>query len=206
MPEISCIKDIALTMAALSSIYVGLAGLDTWKRQLRGNNEYILAKSASIALYELREAIILVRSPFYHPDVKTPNTDELRKLDDQQWKQLESDIILQEHHKSLKKIKVAEEKLKSCLLEIEAILGLRFSKEIEPISSLINELSFAKREVWLHNAKLRGGSNNFNDKDYEKIEDFEKTLYKNSVDKDEYMEKLERAILDIKTILKPYIE
>jgi len=108
MLGITCIKDIALTMAALSSIYVGFAGINAWKRQLRGNNEYLLAKSASIALYELRETIILVRSPFYHPDVKTPSRDELRKFDDQQWKQLDSDIISQEHHKFLKKIKAAE--------------------------------------------------------------------------------------------------
>ena len=183
MLGITCIKDIALTMAALSSIYVGFAELSAWKRQLRGNKEYILAKSASIALYELREIIILVRSPFYHPDVKIPNSDELRKFDDQQWKQLESEIILQEHHKCLKKIKAAEKKLKSCLLEIEAILGVCFSKKIEPISNLINELSFAKNEVWLHNAKLRSGFTNFTNKDNDRIKDFEKTLYKNSEDK-----------------------
>lgn len=206
MLEISCIKDIALTMAALSSIYVGWEGLNTWRRQLRGNNEYLLAKSACIALYELREAIFLIRSPFYHPDIKIPDPDELRKFDDQQWKQLESGISLQEHRKCLKKVKVAEKKLKSCLLEIEAILGVCFSKKIEPISNLVSELFFAKNEVWLHNAKLNAGFNNFKEKDYERIENLKKILYKNPDGTDEYMENLERAIVDIKAAIKPYIE
>jgi len=85
-------------------------------------------------------------------------------------------------------------------------LGVCFSKKIEPISNLISELSFAKSEVWLHNVKLNAGFNNFKEKDYERIAGFEKILYKNADGTDEYMENLERAILDIKATLKPYIE
>lgn len=72
---LNCVKDIALTLAAFSSIYVGLTGLETWKRQLKGDTEYQLLKNACIALYELRELIKKV----YRPKVKPATLDESDK-------------------------------------------------------------------------------------------------------------------------------
>jgi hypothetical protein len=200
---ITTIKDFALTIAAVSSVYVGLSGLHAWKRQLHGSNKYILEKNACIALYELREVINLIRSSNYHPEVKQPTIDELSKYDERQWKQLESNNYSQARRKCLKKIKVAEKKLKSCLIEIEAVLGVKFSTKIEPISSLINEFSFANSEVWLYTVKQLNGQFSFDEKENHRIKEFNKILYKNPDDKDEYMEKFEKAISDIRNVLKP---
>jgi hypothetical protein len=75
------IKDAVLTGAAIVAGYVGLRGLGTWRRQLKGNTEYELAKSLLKAVYELREAIVSARFPFMiylrEPDMsdeKAPGT------------------------------------------------------------------------------------------------------------------------------------
>jgi hypothetical protein len=56
-------KDIILIFAAIIAIYVGIYGLGTWRRQLKVNTEYQLAKNILVAVYELREAISNVRCP-----------------------------------------------------------------------------------------------------------------------------------------------
>lgn len=54
---VSVAKDIILAFAAIVASYVGIKGLGTWRRQLKGNAEYELAKNILTAIYELREAI-----------------------------------------------------------------------------------------------------------------------------------------------------
>jgi len=50
-------KDLVLMAAAIVASYVGIKGLGSWRRQLRGNAEYQLAKNILAAIYELREAV-----------------------------------------------------------------------------------------------------------------------------------------------------
>ena len=115
--ELTEIKDIALTLAAFSSIYVGIAGLSAWKRQLQGNTEYVLAKGVLTALYELRGAIDLARNGFqsYYPDLPA---EELNKLDpkEKQWL-----IISNGYRKRWDAITLADAKFKSCLIEVEVV-------------------------------------------------------------------------------------
>ncbi len=72
--SIPLLKDIALIAAAIIAIYVGIKGLGTWRRQLRGNTEYTLAKNVLTAIYELREAISSVRFwiSFHSPGLDLP--------------------------------------------------------------------------------------------------------------------------------------
>jgi hypothetical protein len=57
------IKDIILSLAALTGAIVAVRGLSAWKRQLSGKAEYGLAHRLLRATYRLREAVCLVRRP-----------------------------------------------------------------------------------------------------------------------------------------------
>jgi hypothetical protein len=78
-------KDIILAVAAIVAAYVGLRGLGTWQRQLRGNTEYQLAKSILASAYEVREAIAFVRHPLMEhsrePDLPQATLKELSARD-----------------------------------------------------------------------------------------------------------------------------
>jgi hypothetical protein len=50
-------KDAVTMFAAGVAVYVGLTGLQTWQRQLRGNAEYDLARRVLVSVYKLRAAI-----------------------------------------------------------------------------------------------------------------------------------------------------
>jgi len=202
------IKDFAITIAAFSSIYVGISGLKTWKRQLKGNNEYNLAVKAIVSLYELREVVIQVRNPFYQLNVELPAYDVLCKFDTEQWEQLDSYNIRKQQHELLKMIKIAERNLKSCLTEIDVALGDNLQDKIEPISILINEFIYAKNEVWLYNIQRAKNNTLFNEKDHERIKNLEKITYRDIDDKvkDDFMEKFEIAILGVKNALEFYLK
>lgn len=200
--ELAEIKDVALTMAAISSIYVGISGLNTWKRQLHGNTEYAVAKNALITLYELREAIDLARDRFqyYSPDL---SPEEWDKLDDQkkQWLQ-----IFENYKQRREKIAIAEQKFKACLIEMETVWGREFLEKTGSLSELINDLYFAISEHHLYILK-QAFKLPLDEKEFEKMKSHEEISFKSlRGDKDEYMNKLENSISDIENVLRPTIQ
>lgn len=65
METIGMIKDIALTAAALVGAWVALKGLNAWREQTCGKDEYALAKRILSAIYRYEIAAAHVRDPFY---------------------------------------------------------------------------------------------------------------------------------------------
>lgn len=57
------LQDIVIAAAAVTGAIVAVAGLKTWKRQLRGRAEYELARRLLKAAYELRDSIVSFRRP-----------------------------------------------------------------------------------------------------------------------------------------------
>ncbi len=64
LPILSALKEILVTAAATTGAIVALLGLNAWRRQLSGKTEYDVALRFLRAVYRLRDAIGLVRSPF----------------------------------------------------------------------------------------------------------------------------------------------
>ncbi|MFZ4504671.1 MAG: hypothetical protein ACOYM1_12060 [Methylovulum sp.] len=199
--ELTEIKDIALTLAAFSSIYVGIAGVYAWKRQLQGNTEYVLAKGVLTALYELRGAIDLARNGFqsYYPDLPA---EELNKLDpkEKQWL-----IILNGYRKRWDTITLADAKFKSCLIEVEVVWGRDLITKTKPLSSLMNELFFAMNECCIYDFNRTFNPRVPTDEEFAQFKKSEKILYKSFDEEDAYMKRLEKVISDIENVLKPHI-
>jgi hypothetical protein len=63
-PIISILKDVSSISAACVAMYVALKGLQAWKRQLRGNADFDLARRFLRATYGVRHAVQLARAPF----------------------------------------------------------------------------------------------------------------------------------------------
>lgn len=64
------LKELLLVAAAITGGIVAVSGLRTWKRQLKGQSEYELARRLLLAIYRLRDAFRAARSPlmFVPPD------------------------------------------------------------------------------------------------------------------------------------------
>lgn len=69
---ISVISAITVALAAVVAAHAAKRGLDTWRLQMRGKNEYKIARDLLVSLYKYRDAICEVRQPW-------SNYPELRK-------------------------------------------------------------------------------------------------------------------------------
>jgi hypothetical protein len=66
-PEyITIIKDIVTIIGAFFAAFIAWQGLSTWRRQLRGNSRYELARRLLLSAYKLRDAVQEMRSPGMH--------------------------------------------------------------------------------------------------------------------------------------------
>jgi hypothetical protein len=134
-------KDIILTVAAIIAAYVAIKGLGTWRRQLKGNTEYKLAKNILTAVYELREAISAVRHPFMRysqePDLPKEKLKELSARE-KNWQ-----ALVQVYQKRWEPVPAAKAKLDANLLEAEAVWGRDSVGKITPLNGLIGELLWA---------------------------------------------------------------
>ena len=73
---LSLVKDIALTTAGVTGTYVAIRGLSTWRRQLRGQTDYDVARKVLRCTYRFRDAFEAARSPFMWPSEMVPLPDE----------------------------------------------------------------------------------------------------------------------------------
>ena len=62
--SISLIKDALSIVSGIILTTIAFLGLQTWKKQLKGNTEYNLARRFLRSVYKIRNAIDYIRNPF----------------------------------------------------------------------------------------------------------------------------------------------
>ena len=82
---IGTIKDVTLALAGIIGSVVAIKGLTTWRRQLKGQVEYDLARRLLRLTYQYRDAISAVRHPaMWTWEMSTPPEDKLKTMNDKQ--------------------------------------------------------------------------------------------------------------------------
>jgi len=82
--EISAAADLVTALAALGALVVAAIGLTTWRRELRGREEFALARETLRAVYRVRDEIRHVRNPSMYPSewADRPGRDEHQPVSD----------------------------------------------------------------------------------------------------------------------------
>ena len=194
------IRDMILIGAAIIAGYVGLKGLGTWRRQLKGNTEYKLAKQLLGSVYELREAIVSVRNPFMQYSQEPAMPEE--KLKELSQREREWHAMSQAYQKRWEPVPKAKLALDTTLLEAEVVWGRTVVEKVAPLNGLIHELIWAIQDHLeamnpnVHHERL--GS--------EEIKKRREIMYaRGSAEKDAYKKRLEAIITAIEEELKPHI-
>lgn len=196
----SVAKDTILTAAAVVAGYVGLRGLSTWRRQLAGNAEYELAKSALTCLYKLRGVIGVVRNPFasYSQEPDLP-AEQLKDMDA---KQKEWYAYAQMYEKRWIPVVEAKSLLDVLLFEMEAVWGREAVAKFEPLNQIVAELQWAIQD----HLEDRDPRLSRQDYDAEEQKKQRAVLFRRgSKTPDEYNTRFEAAISDAEAVLKPYV-
>lgn len=115
------------------AFYIGLAGLSTWRRQLKGVSDHELSRKALIELYRYREAIERARSPAMLGYEVSLTSDEAAELSFQERNHLGKQ---KGYNARFERISKAREPIHSTLLDSEAVWGKQFGELVRPLFQL----------------------------------------------------------------------
>lgn len=135
------IKDIVMIFTLSMGAYVGFRGLQAWKIQLKGNQDYNLAKSMLINIYKYKESMFQLRHPavwtYEYPEF---TREELDKMNHTQKSYREISYAYQKRWERLIKIKPA---LYEMVLESQVLWGNSLREIIEKLFKLEFQLQSA---------------------------------------------------------------
>lgn len=147
----SLTKDVFTIVGTLVSaagvglaFYVGIAGLATWRRQLKGASDHELSRKALIELYRYRDAMEQARVPGMLEWECRLSAEEAAGLTFAQKNHLELRKGYQRRFEEVRKIR---EPMYMTLLDSEAVWGKDLRNLCKPLFALQNEFS---RYVELH--------------------------------------------------------
>lgn len=133
--DLSLAKDIVSIIGPIGALTLGIIGLSTWRRQLRGTAEFEVAKKALRLTYEVQDAIRAVRSPMMY--LRQEEVEAGRALQEEQ-------RIYQER---LNQLEGKWSELRTVILESRFIWG----PEAESIFKALRErIATLHAEIWLH--------------------------------------------------------
>jgi len=139
VPEcLSLIKDGVTIIAAVSAIYIGFAGLNSWKKQLKGKAEYELSRRILKEIYAYRDAIKNLRFGVILPhEMPSPPVEE---RDEMSSEQQDHYGLAKAYEERWMKITKARERLYPDELEAEALWGDELKLHFKALFDLEREL------------------------------------------------------------------
>ncbi|MGH7788575.1 MAG: hypothetical protein ACRERC_17020 [Candidatus Binatia bacterium] len=132
---ISAVANVFVAAAAGVGAFTAWRGLNTWRAELRGRNEYDLARRVLLALYRTREAIQAARSPSMSSVEYESRPD--RRPHDRPWSGKDMRYAYQQRWS---RISAALVELDADLLEAEALWGATLKNPRTNLQKCLAEL------------------------------------------------------------------
>lgn len=187
----SLTKDVFSTIGTIGALSIGVLGLSTWRRQLRGTSEYELAKKAIFKAYEVQQALQTVRTRMLH----------LSKEEVEAGRMLEEEQRIYDERMNHLNEKWAE--LQTIRLETKVVWSDDAHNCFNEIQKRIGDL---KGAVWLH-FWMKGayaGPGATVDNNPERVNENNKIVYFDS-DDDEFSTKIIESINEVERFFGPKV-
>ncbi|MBY7823221.1 hypothetical protein [Vibrio fluvialis] len=187
----SLTKDVFSIIGTVGALIIGTLGLFTWRRQLRGTNEYELAKRAVFKAYEVQQALQAVRNPMLY--LSKEEVEAGRRLEEEQRIYNERMTLLYEKWAELQTIR----------LEAKVIWSDSAHNCFNEIQQRIGDLRGA---IWLH-FWMKGayaGPGARVDNNPERVIENDKVVYFIS-DDDEFSQKILNSVEKVEIFFAPKI-
>ncbi len=195
--SISLLKEVALLIFGGIGSYVAFQGLNTWKRQLKGKDEYELCKKVLVDLYKYKNGIKIVRNPAMF-QYEYENSNDISDLSNKD-KQFKNKTYA--YQERWKKVEENRSKLNLSIMESKVYWNDDLEELFKPIFEFENKLFYSVQDQLLM-------SNPNEDDDYKKYvgklfyeEKKSKILYFLG-DEDKYHIELENNIKKIENLIR----
>jgi hypothetical protein len=188
-------NSLVSSFAYLVAAYVGIKGLSTWKAQLKGDQDYNLAKSLMLNIYKYQEAMTQLRSPAIWAS-EYPDSDEELNMPQNKRRFKEVSYAYQ---KRWEKIGEIRPKIFEQTLEGQAIWDDKIRHLIEELLKLENNVIFALSDY------LRAINPDLNEGSKEKVDG--KWMYDSLDDENDiYRKSFREKFKPIENYLKPKLK
>ncbi len=203
LPYLVGLKELVVTCAAATGAIVAFLGLNAWKRQLAGRTEYEVATKYLRAVYKVRDAIALVRSPFMsagemaHAVKETTGSSESSKAEQEQ-----SDASAAAYTLRWKSIMEAMSDIQAVSYEAEILWGKEAVDLIGTLRSCVSELN------WAVNDYLKEKAGRWRNRSNEMYEEVHKVVFWQGDDpvKDPFSMKVKKAVSAAETFIRPKLK
>ena len=139
---VQVMRDLVATLAAITGAAVAILGLQTWRRQLRGNVDLEVSRSVLRAAYKTRDAIKMVRNPFHSMNEIVAS----RGSEAVEGRELLRNYERPLYGKRWEDILAAGQDLRVAEVEGEVLWGDGFRKALEPLTTCVRDLSISLSE------------------------------------------------------------
>lgn len=137
---VSFLKDVVVVVAPATGAWVAVKGLNTWRRQLKGQSDYNLAKDVLINLYKYRDALFFVRHPLMTgTELTLPEGVNEKELKYAEVNYLRTQTAYQNRWDKVVEVR---SKLLTNIVEIEALWGADLAELLKVIFEHEKELMF----------------------------------------------------------------
>ena len=191
--SIAAIASTITAISASAAAFVAFRGLATWKKQLKGQTEYELARRYLKNALKVREAIRIARNPWISNDEKK-NAD--KELD------IEHDIKNSDasvYQIRMKRIDEIMADMEADSIEAEVIWGVPAIKITDLIKKCVNELNITLMKYFNEHV--------WNNIPYEEKERLTQIIYRDGDSiHDDFANKVNDAVIVIKDYLKPHLK
>lgn len=136
------IENVGLLVAAITAIY----GINAWRREFRGKRQYELAEEVLCMLYDCRDRLRAIRSPFSRTEEGSTRKADPRETEDQT-KLLNRAYTVFERYQTHQE---AFAKLFALRYRFIALFGVEAAQPIEEFRAALNEVFIAAQMLPLH--------------------------------------------------------
>jgi len=195
------VKEVVVTIAALTTAGVAVYGLATWRRQLKGQTEFDLARRLLRAVYRVRDELRSVRHPFMSgaemaAAAENANGDKTKSASTNMHTELQAAA----YSKRWSLVQAAMSDLTVEILEAEVLWGKETVSIVAPLHKCVTELCVGLQVYFRY---LRKPPANY-DETMAKAEAVIMCLSHENV-RDQYDQELDSAVDAIEAAIRPYL-
>jgi len=201
------IMEVTVTVAAAAGVFIAWRAGNDWRRQLKGNAEYELARSALYATYKVRDAIGVVRNPIMSSGEQAAALTEMepdtKELKDDTEELLGVRAQAAAFSVRWRGVSEALRDLDVARLEAEALWGSENAACLTSMRPCASELSWALRMYFMRQQQSHPASAP-SDLD----ETIERTLFFSggAESEDAYSMRLQQAVESVEMFIRPRLK
>lgn len=192
------LKDLCVISGAAVAAFVGLRGLQTWRRQLRGNSDHELARRMLRLVYQVRDRIAGVRNPFVAP-AETAKAMKDAGVPAEEWKQkqLGNESMQFVYQARWALLAAAMSDLHVEYVEAEVLWKDELKDERQQLHECVTKLYMALTRY----LRRREGTGD----EPEKWGKFENIIFSDLCEDDAFGKDVKKAVTDLEAAIRPYL-